>query len=105
MDRRKFVSLFIKGTGTIIAAVLSVPLVLHSLTPNLKKDKNDDWKPLGPISNYPEGKIIPALVRVADDAGTLNMKSVYVWRKLQEDFVVYSRSCTDLGCPLRYDSG
>ena len=105
MKRRDFISIFVKGTGAVIAAVMAIPVVIHSLTPNFTKDEHDEWKPLGPVKSYPRGKITTALVKVTDDAGSLNSKSVFVWRRAEEDFVVYSRSCTDLGCPLNYDSG
>jgi menaquinol-cytochrome c reductase iron-sulfur subunit len=35
----------------------------------------------------------------------LEEQAVFVWRRSEADVVVFSRSCTDLGCPLDYDRG
>jgi hypothetical protein len=35
----------------------------------------------------------------------LSRQGVYVWRPTDEEVVVFSRSCTDLGCPVIWDGG
>ncbi|WP_164102419.1 QcrA and Rieske domain-containing protein [Candidatus Laterigemmans baculatus] len=38
-------------------------------------------------------------------SGAAVAQSVYVWRRSAEEVVVFSRSCTDLGCPVTWDPG
>jgi menaquinol-cytochrome c reductase iron-sulfur subunit len=44
-------------------------------------------------------------VQRGDWSETLPRKAVYVWRKEEGRAVVYSRNCTDLSCPVHFDSG
>lgn len=110
MKRREILSTFLKTLGAAVAGIITIPLGIHALSPLLQSEPNEDWKPLGPIDKFPIGKISPALVNVSGTPAQKNSHSmeevkVFVWRKDVNDFVVYSRSCTDLGCPLNYDSG
>lgn len=105
MDRRKFLSVLTTGIGAIIAGVMTVPVVLHSLAPVFHKREEEEWRPLGPTSAFPLEKIVVARLKISKSAGRLNTKSVFVWRQEDQKFVVYSRDCTDLGCPLNFDSG
>lgn len=105
MDRRSLLSLFVNSMGVAMAGIMTVPVVLHSLTPILKRREAHDWRPLGPYQNYPIDKIVSVNVKISNELGSLNYKAVYVWRKHNENFVVYSRACTDLGCPLNFDPG
>lgn len=46
-------------------------------------------------------------VERGDWARSLDEKGVYVWRKSEKeaDVVVFSRNCTDLSCPVKFDEG
>ena len=53
------------------------------------------------------GEVQQAYLSV-DRAGwprSFRRQAVFVWQRSESRFVVFSRSCTDLGCPLDYDPG
>lgn len=100
MDRRKFVSLIINGAGLVAVGSFAVPSAIHSLTPVLKPDPDEEWRALGPASLFEIDKMNKAFFEQE-----AIRKSVYVWRRSADEYIVYSRSCTDLGCPVTWDPG
>jgi menaquinol-cytochrome c reductase iron-sulfur subunit len=40
-----------------------------------------------------------------DWAATLRERGVYVWRRSEQEVVVFARNCTDLSCPVTWDPG
>ncbi len=105
MTRREFLANTLKLVGAGMIASVLVPLGIYSI-PQLSGDTpREDWRSLGLAHKFPVGQIVASRVEVKDDAAQLNEKGVFVWRRAEDDFVVYSRSCTDLGCPLSHDPG
>jgi menaquinol-cytochrome c reductase iron-sulfur subunit len=53
------------------------------------------------------GTVSAAEVEVTDAAwgDRLRRKGVYVWREDATAVVVFSRHCTDMGCPVQWDPG
>lgn len=99
--------LFSIGSEAAVAGVIGVPAVISLLSPILKRRTAPRWRPLGKVEGFPVGKITKAVMNPSrgDWAGSIREQAVYVWRKRGDEFVVFSRSCTDVGCPVNYDDG
>lgn len=93
--------------GTTTGAIVAIPSILSAFTPVFKKRDHVLWRSLGPLENFKVGSTSKANVEVEDEewSQTLRKKGVYVWRPKEDEVVVFSRSCTDLGCPINYDPG
>lgn len=100
-------SWLVKGVGMTVAGVVAVPAAATLLSPVLDRHRRDVWRPLGSVEGFPPGTTRKALVEVPRDdwARALGVQAVYVWHSEPGDLVVFSRKCTDLGCPIVWDSG
>lgn len=90
-----------------IGAVCAVPAMVAALSPVWKGRTGERWASAGLLDEFTPGKIQPVIVQVqrGDWASTLDAKTVYVYRRSDNEVVVYSRNCTDLSCPLVFDAG
>lgn len=106
MQRKTFLKLMVHSIGATVSAVLALPIVVTALTP-LWTARRTEWQPLGELSAFPLGGVEKASVAVPrdDQSRSLTRKGVYVWRAAEREIIVYSRSCTDLGCPVTWDPG
>lgn len=96
----------VTGIGATTSGILGIPALFSSLSPVIKHRRPSNWRAIGPIEQFPLGKIISSKVETRLEREFRSKpKDVYVWRKSQSEVVVYSRSCTDLGCPVKYDTG
>lgn len=105
MDRRSLFTWLLRGGGMLAAGVVAIPGLILALSPAWRRRTHDSWQSLaGP---FEVGKVQEARVDIprADWAKSLREKTVYVWRRAEEDYVVFSRNCTDLSCPVNYDTG
>ena len=113
MDRRTALKRLVQGAGLVVGAAIVIPVLISGLSPALAGRRPALWRRLGRIADFEVGAVREAVVgHRADDApgaGTgkapLPRKGVYVWRPQPQRFVVFSRACTDLGCPVNYDPG
>ena len=105
MKRRDVLSFALKSAGAVVGITLAVPLGIFALTPVLSGDEGPNWQPLGEAGSFARGRIVATTLTLDEGAGRLKKVGVFVWRQSEEDFVIYSRSCTDLGCPLVFDEG
>ncbi|RYZ87868.1 MAG: hypothetical protein EOP04_10670 [Proteobacteria bacterium] len=107
MDKRTLLTYTVFGTGTAIMAAAAVPAVIHMLSPLAVDLPSDRWRPIGSVDTFPIGKMSEAIVKISDEPehSSLAERSIYVWRKTESEFIVFSRSCSDLGCPIVWDSG
>src|SRR5690606_17035684 len=101
LQRREALTIFLKAAGGVVAATVGIPLALKSLSPLLRHTPEPRWSSLGKVDRFPIGRVLPAAITPPGGVAS----GVFVWRKDSEEFVVYSRACTDLGCPLTYDGG
>jgi menaquinol-cytochrome c reductase iron-sulfur subunit len=107
MTRRSFFGLLVTGGSVIVAAIVGIPALISGLSPALQGRRRDVWRPVGRLEDFPRGEVQPAYLSV-DRAGwprSFRQQAVFVWRRSEANLVVFSRSCTDLGCPLDYDPG
>ncbi|NOY98434.1 MAG: Rieske (2Fe-2S) protein [Chloroflexi bacterium] len=105
LSRREFVKFVTLLLGSIMGAVVGLPIIGYLIGPAVKTQKLDDWIPLGKLTDYPVGA--PALftftrARVNGWEKTSNSYGVYVWRKSETDLVVFSNVCTHLSCRVAW---
>ena len=84
-----------------------LPTVLSVLNPLRSRSRANGWRGAGRLEEFEVGRIQAAVVAIQrqDWSRSLESRTVYVYRRSLEEVVVYSRSCTDLSCPLVFDSG
>lgn len=107
MTRRYLLGLLTAAGGLAAAGVVGLPAVLAALSPAPLRRRSGEWRAVGRLEDFPLSQVRAAAVD-GSRAGwppTLGAAGVFVWRPSAEEVVVFSRSCTDLGCPLTYDPG
>jgi menaquinol-cytochrome c reductase iron-sulfur subunit len=107
MTRRSFFGLLVTGGALIAAGVVGIPALITGLSPALQGRRREVWRPVGRLDAFPVGTAHEGLVPADRRAWprSLGRQAVFVWRRSEDAVVVFSRSCTDLGCPLDYDPG
>lgn len=107
IDRRRILRALVGGGSVVVTGILGIPALLCALSPSLKRRSGNAWRSAGPLDDFTLGKVEPAVVEVqrGDWAKSLDTKTVYVWRRSEDEVIVYSRNCTDLSCPVNFDPG
>jgi len=105
MSRSDFVKVVTAFLGSIMGLVVGIPAIGYLISPARKRSASDDWIPLGPLENYPEG--IPTLfnftrTKVNGWERTVNSYGVFVIRKSDQDVTVLSNKCTHLSCRVNW---
>ena len=99
--------MLVAGGSAILAGIVGIPALVLGLSPILQHRLQGRWRRVGRLDEFPVGRVQPAQL-VADRTDwprSLPRQAVFVWRQSADSVVVFSRSCTDLGCPLDYDPG
>ncbi len=105
MERRNALIALVCGGSAIAGGVVGVPAAIYALSTT--KREGQLWRDIGPVEEFELGRIVPAKVQ-RDTQATKHQvveAGIYVWRKTTEEIIVFSRSCTDLGCPVTFDAG
>jgi menaquinol-cytochrome c reductase iron-sulfur subunit len=107
MNRRRWLAALIGLGGAVLGGVAAVPAVLAALTPALRPRRGRRWRAVGPLEDFSLGNVEKVIVPLdrGDWSQSLSEKAVYVWRRSEEEVIIYSRNCTDLSCPVNYDAG
>lgn len=107
MNRRTLLGLVVQGGGAAAAGVVGVPAVMTALSPMITARKGEAWRSIARLETFPVGQVSEGLVDPSRETWppAVSPQAVYVWRPSEEDVVVFSRSCTDLGCPVTFDEG
>ncbi len=107
MERREFLGYAVKIGGGLAAAGVAVPVIVTTLSPVWEEASPGTWVSLGPLEAFAAGTVSHAVVDIPrnDWAKALRRRGVFVWRPDEHQVVIYSRSCTDLGCPVTWDPG
>lgn len=114
MDRRTILKYLVQGMGLLAGAVIVIPSLISGFSPALDRRRKASWRRLGRLAEFPVGSVREAIVpdaadRVADTGvppwAAAPQQAVYVWRPKEDQVIVFSRACTDLGCPVNYDPG
>jgi menaquinol-cytochrome c reductase iron-sulfur subunit len=105
LDRRQFVTIVTTALGTVMGAVVGIPLIGYLISPALKARKTEAWIPLGPLENYPPNTPTAfSFTRTTLNGWekTVNSFGVYVLRKADGEVVVFSNVCTHLSCRVSW---
>lgn len=107
MTRRTLLGLLVNGIGAVVTVVVGIPAMITALSPVIRRDPTARWEPVGRAEAFAVGSTTRAAVEVPrqDPAQALREKGVYVWRPSEKEFVVFSRNCTHLSCPVLFTPG
>lgn len=106
MERRKVLTWLVHAGSAAVALVVGVPTLMYAVAPGGASDKEKRWVLIGPLSQFPVGQIRASVLQLDETGGQQSLNpGLYVWRLSDEKVIVFSRSCTDLGCPITFDHG
>ena len=107
MIRRSFFGILVTSVSVFVAGVVGIPVLITGLSPALQPRGRARWRSIGRVDDFPVGEVREGVILANRTAWprSLPRQAVYVWRRSETELVVFSRSCTDLGCPLDYDRG
>lgn len=106
LSRRDFSKIVMTFLGSIMGAVIGLPIIGYIISPALKVQEVDDWVSLGALDGYPIG--IPTLFsftrsKINGWERTTSSFGVFVLRKSTSDLKVYSNVCTHLSCRVSWN--
>ncbi|MDZ7844827.1 MAG: Rieske (2Fe-2S) protein [Anaerolineales bacterium] len=105
LDRQGFVKIVTTFLGSIMGAILGLPLINYFITPALQKEQIEDWVAVGPLEDYPIGKpqtFTFTRTQINGWERTSQSYGVYVLRQNQADLSVLSNVCTHLSCRVTW---
>lgn len=107
MDRRTLMKVAVNAMGAAVTMVVGIPAALSVLSPLRPARGGPRWQTVGDVEQFALDEMVLSVVAIPrnDWAKSLREMSVYVWRTGEAEFTVFSRSCTDLGCPVKFDAG
>jgi menaquinol-cytochrome c reductase iron-sulfur subunit len=110
MKRRDVLTLLVLGGSATTGLVVGVPTIMFAISPGSGEGKEPQWRDVLAIDDFPIGEMTAAVIQPAPTSATsrksLTLQAgIYVWRVDEGEVVVFSRSCTDLGCPITFDRG
>jgi len=105
LSRRDFTKIVTAFLGSIMGAIVGIPVIGYIISPALKGKALDDWVSLGLLENYPVGQ--PTLftftrTKVNGWERTTNSYGVFVLRETENDLKVLSNICTHLSCRVAW---
>lgn len=105
MTRREVLQASAVGVLGVMALAVGGPIAGAVLAPALRSGATDIWSDLGPIEEFPAGKMVEKRYE-ADGTraglGDRRPRTAYVLRQADGSLQVLSPSCTHLGCPVRW---
>lgn len=108
MERRTMMKWMVRAIGLAAAAMIGIPALVASFSPAwMSRPRKKVWRSIGFLEEFPVGEMRKIIVALPEEkwGNALREKAVYAWRPSAGEMVVYSRNCTDLGCPLTFDPG
>jgi menaquinol-cytochrome c reductase iron-sulfur subunit len=105
INRRNFLMKISLGISSLTAAAVAIPVVGALLAPLLEK-KNQQWRNVGSINDFPVGNTKLVKFINADPkpyAGMTAKSAAWVRRDSETTFKAFSANCTHLGCPVRWE--
>jgi menaquinol-cytochrome c reductase iron-sulfur subunit len=105
ISRREFVQSVTAILGSIMGALLGLPLIGFIVSPALRAKETKAWIPVGSLKDYPVG--IPKSFsftrsRINGWEKTVNSYGVFVIRKDETKVLALSNICTHLGCRVSW---
>lgn len=107
MNRRTLLQHGFRALGAVVAAAVGVPALVLAVGPAWKARRKETWVPLGGLDDFPPGEMRKTIVELPPGVGArpLAERAVFARRTGPTELVVFSRNCTDLGCPITWDRG
>jgi Rieske Fe-S protein len=107
MTRRSVLGLLVIAASLIAGGIVGIPALLAGLSPIFRARQRKIWWPVGRLDEFPSGAVCDGVILTKGEIWprSFGARAVFVWRRNESEVVVFSRSCTDLGCPLTYDRG
>lgn len=105
ISRRQFVAGAAGLVGGVVTALIGIPGVAYLISPALDKRVSDEWVPLGPLENIPQGEPTLFSFTRTSQVGwerTATSYGAYVIRSAGDDIVVFSNVCTHLSCRVAW---
>jgi menaquinol-cytochrome c reductase iron-sulfur subunit len=106
MKRRTAAGLLVATGTAVVSGVVGLPVLIAGLAP-IWQPRGEHWRTIGPLEQFAIGKTTRAAIAIDRDTWPkpYGEQAAYVWRPNETDVVVFSQSCTDLGCPLQFEPG
>jgi menaquinol-cytochrome c reductase iron-sulfur subunit len=108
ISRRSFVGGVVGLVGTIISAVIGLPVIGYVVSPALKKSKGEEWITLGPMSALEKGIPAPFTFSQMKEIGWRRARisqTVYAVTNDGQNVLVFSDACTHLSCKVHWEQG
>lgn len=110
VDRRVLLKRVVQGMGGLVTVAVGLPVLATGLSPALRRRRGSDWQPVGRLDEFAVGQVRRATVPMPEPgerewAEQPIAQAVYVSRPGDDRVIVFSRSCTDLSCPVTFDEG
>jgi succinate dehydrogenase / fumarate reductase iron-sulfur subunit len=103
LTRRDVLQASAVGVLGLMALAVGGPIVGAVLSPALRSGRTTAWSDLGPVEEFPVGKMIEKRYEAAGARlGDRLPKTAYILRKADGSLQALSPSCTHLGCPVRW---
>jgi Rieske Fe-S protein len=103
-SRRNVLQWLSIGLGTVAALLVGVPIVGYLLGA-IRRPRDDEWIPLGPVSAFPLNETMQVAftnpLRQPWDGMTAST-AAYVRRLGEDQFQVFAVNCAHLGCPVSW---
>jgi menaquinol-cytochrome c reductase iron-sulfur subunit len=103
MERRVILKWVVRGIGATTTGAVVGPAIATLISPVMREPRGPAWQPIGPIERFEAGRMHESVVRISSAAPAET--GVYVWAESADQFIVFSRACTDLACPVQWDPG
>ncbi len=105
IGRRDFFGLAVKGLGTLIGAILAIPLGGYLLSPVLRKTSDESWVSLGRTDKFASGQPTRVEYSYEKQDGWMKTKvSRYAFVAAgPAGFSVFSPICSHLGCSVGWN--
>jgi len=105
LNRRGFVKIVTTVLGSMMAAIVGLPVVGYFISPAFKKAVGDDWISLGPLENYPVGTPTMfnfTLTTVNGWERSSKSYGVFVLKSAGGEVEALSDVCTHLSCRVNW---
>ena len=106
LSRRGFVTGVVAALGGVIAVVIGLPAIGYLISPGLQKSEEGGWVPIGPVDELPAGEPVLFTFTLTKQVGwerSAVSQGVYVTRRPNDDYYVFSNICTHLSCRVKWD--
>jgi len=106
MGRREFTKIVTAFLGTVMGAIMGIPIIGYVIDPALKSQESDEWISLGPLENYPIGTPTPfsfTQTKVNGWERTTTSYGLFVLRHSENDLKILSNRCTHLSCRVSWN--